>query len=132
MRDPLSERSLSQRILRVQRRMDRAAMRQVFREDPVRTRKANSRLLKLVATAQRKLVQFGVNDSSLNKYRGLITDGPFNYTKNQKCSWLVDGSDLGASRVSLSLDSFVTECGWDHLFIYDGDGMYAPQIAALR
>ena len=36
------------------------------------------------------------------------------------------------SSIEFELDSFATECAWDHLYIYDGLSIYDPLIAALR
>ena len=32
----------------------------------------------------------------------------------------------------LRFSHFATECSWDHLYVYDGDSIYAPLIAAFR
>lgn len=32
----------------------------------------------------------------------------------------------------LRFNHFATECSWDHLYVYDGDSIYAPLIAAFR
>lgn len=32
----------------------------------------------------------------------------------------------------LRFNHFATECSWDHLYVYDGDSIYAPLVAAFR
>lgn len=32
----------------------------------------------------------------------------------------------------LRFNHFATECSWDHMYIYDGDSVYAPLIAVFR
>lgn len=32
----------------------------------------------------------------------------------------------------LQLLEFATECSWDHLYIYDGDSVFAPLLAVYR
>lgn len=32
----------------------------------------------------------------------------------------------------LRFNHFATECSWDHMYVYDGDSIYAPLIAVLR
>lgn len=32
----------------------------------------------------------------------------------------------------LRFNHFATECSWDHMYIYDGDSIYAPLIAVFR
>ena len=32
----------------------------------------------------------------------------------------------------LRFNHFATECSWDHLYVYDGDSIYAPLLAAFR
>lgn len=52
-------------------------------------------------------------------------------------------SDAGASSTStavavrqpsirLHLEEFATECGWDHLYVYDGDSVDSPLLAVFR
>lgn len=77
----------------------------------------------------------------LNSSSGYIIDNPGNYSKDLRCSWLLDGRDGSGKTengsgyggvLTLTIDAFATECGWDHLYIYDGDGVYSKQLAALR
>ena len=74
--------------------------------------------------------------------RGWISDGVGNYTSNMKCTWLIESrtnakSDRGngstsASPIYLHIEEFATECGWDRLYIYDGDNVYAPLLGVFR
>ncbi|KAI5641026.1 galactose oxidase, central domain-containing protein [Phthorimaea operculella] len=64
---------------------------------------------------------------------GTITDGPGNYSVSNRCSWLIAPPSLGPSPPPLRvrLESFATECGWDHLYIYDGDSVRASKLLAI-
>ncbi|XP_062573722.1 attractin-like protein 1, partial [Saccostrea cucullata] len=61
---------------------------------------------------------------------GIISDGHGNYSEDNKCTWLVD---TGRENISLwfQFHQFSTECGWDHLYIYDGDSAFSPLLAAF-
>ncbi|XP_061186273.1 attractin-like protein 1 isoform X2 [Saccostrea echinata] len=61
---------------------------------------------------------------------GIISDGHGNYSEDNKCTWLVD---TGHENTSLwfQFHQFSTECGWDHLYIYDGDSAFSPLLAAF-
>ncbi|GLV41896.1 distracted [Carabus blaptoides fortunei] len=59
---------------------------------------------------------------------GMIHDGLGNYSVSVKCSWLVDAPN---SSITLHLEEFATECGWDHLYIYDGDSVDSPLLAVF-
>ncbi|PIK52415.1 hypothetical protein BSL78_10727 [Apostichopus japonicus] len=61
---------------------------------------------------------------------GHILESPANYKTSHKCSWLID-SQRNNTPIHLELEEFATECGWDHLFIYDGDSIHSPLVAAL-
>ncbi|KAJ8025804.1 Attractin [Holothuria leucospilota] len=61
---------------------------------------------------------------------GYIYESPENYKPNKKCSWLIDSQRFGTP-IHLKLEEFGTECSWDHLYIYDGDSIYSPLVAAL-
>uniref|UniRef100_A0A4W5LBB0 CUB domain-containing protein n=1 Tax=Hucho hucho TaxID=62062 RepID=A0A4W5LBB0_9TELE len=61
---------------------------------------------------------------------GFLTDGPGNYKYKTKCTWLIEGTPNSILR--LRLDHFATECSWDHLYVYDGDSIYTPLLAAFR
>lgn len=61
----------------------------------------------------------------------LLTDGPRNYSSSSRCMWIIkDEKKRGA--LLLRIDSLVTECSWDHLYIYDGTGTRSHQLAAFR
>uniref|UniRef100_A0A6Q2Y3U5 Attractin n=1 Tax=Esox lucius TaxID=8010 RepID=A0A6Q2Y3U5_ESOLU len=60
---------------------------------------------------------------------GFLTDGPGNYKYKTKCTWLIEGTTNSILR--LRFDHFATECSWDHLYVYDGDSIYAPLLAAF-
>ncbi|XP_049880941.1 attractin [Pectinophora gossypiella] len=64
---------------------------------------------------------------------GIITDGPGNYSVSTQCSWLISPPWLGPSPPPLRvrLESFATECGWDHLYVYDGDSVRAERLLAV-
>ncbi|XP_026479999.1 attractin-like protein 1 [Ctenocephalides felis] len=78
---------------------------------------------------------------------GSIHDGPGNYSVGVKCSWLIDarGSNdlmphsLWSSNsatspnhtIRLHIEEFATECGWDHLYVYDGDSVDSPLLAVF-
>lgn len=32
----------------------------------------------------------------------------------------------------LRFNHFATECSWDHMYVYDGDSVYAPLVAVFR
>uniref|UniRef100_A0A4W3GLH3 Attractin n=1 Tax=Callorhinchus milii TaxID=7868 RepID=A0A4W3GLH3_CALMI len=60
---------------------------------------------------------------------GYLTDGPGNYKYKTKCTWLIEGQPNTILR--LRFNHFATECSWDHLYVYDGDSVYAPLLAAF-
>lgn len=66
----------------------------------------------------------------LNKTRGNISDGPRLYQINLQCTWLIDSGRNNAT-IRIRLHEFNTECNYDHLYIFDGDSIYSPLIAAL-
>ena len=53
-----------------------------------------------------------------------------------KCTWLIDVVGDGPNQsprnrsLRLRLNRFETECGWDHLYVFDGDSMFGQMIAA--
>ncbi|CAI2358253.1 unnamed protein product [Caenorhabditis sp. 36 PRJEB53466] len=59
-----------------------------------------------------------------------ISDGPQDYASSAKCTWLIEPENKNNS-LSIKINNFVTECGWDYLYIYDGDSVYGKQLAAL-
>lgn len=95
----------------------------------------------------------------LTAQQGVVSDGRGNYLENSQCSWLIDSSAMrnesdGADKfaIVLTITNFTvnllnfilivnpafnarvrlqTECSWDHVYIYDGDSVFAPQLTAL-
>ncbi|XP_043911831.1 attractin-like protein 1 [Protopterus annectens] len=65
----------------------------------------------------------------LTESSGYLTDGPINYKYKTKCTWLIEGFPNAVLR--LRFNHFATECSWDHMYIYDGDSIYAPLIAVF-
>ncbi|KFW75824.1 Attractin, partial [Manacus vitellinus] len=65
----------------------------------------------------------------LTEPSGYVTDGPGNYKYKTKCTWLIEGRPNTILR--LRFNHFATECSWDHLYVYDGDSIYAPLLAAF-
>jgi len=39
-----------------------------------------------------------------------------------KCTWLIE-APLPSDRIRIHLKEFATECGWDHLYVFDGDSV---------
>ena len=91
----------------------------------------------------------------LTSFVGRISDGPGNYTEDNQCIWLIDATDMLPQHSSSSnnsndvnnrrsnisstkqpirllLNHFATECSWDHLYVYDGDSIFAPLLAVYR
>lgn len=66
----------------------------------------------------------------LNGTRGFITDGPGHYQTNLQCIWLIDSGKDNAT-VRIQINQFNTECNYDYLYIFDGDSIYSPLVAAL-
>lgn len=54
---------------------------------------------------------------------GSITDGPNNYSASAGCIWVIQ-NEAKDSTLLLRFDEFMTECCWDLLYVYDGDGVY--------
>ncbi|XP_044070048.1 attractin-like protein 1 isoform X6 [Siniperca chuatsi] len=65
----------------------------------------------------------------LTDLSGSLTDGPVNYKYKTKCTWLIEGYPNAVLR--LRFNHFATECSWDHMYVYDGDSIYAPLIAVF-
>uniref|UniRef100_A0A672L2Y1 EGF-like domain-containing protein n=1 Tax=Sinocyclocheilus grahami TaxID=75366 RepID=A0A672L2Y1_SINGR len=63
----------------------------------------------------------------LTESSGSLTDGPVNYKYKTKCTWLIEGYPNAVLR--LSFNHFATECSWDHMYVFDGDSIYAPLVA---
>ena len=65
----------------------------------------------------------GKVELSENMTRYWLADGVGNYTNNMKCTWVVKTNKPG-SRIRLHVKAFETECGWDHLYVWDGDNVF--------
>uniref|UniRef100_A0A673ZDZ3 Attractin like 1 n=1 Tax=Salmo trutta TaxID=8032 RepID=A0A673ZDZ3_SALTR len=65
----------------------------------------------------------------LTEPSGSLTDGPINYKYKTKCTWLIEGYPNAVLR--LRFNHFATECSWDHVYVYDGDSIYAPLVAVF-
>ncbi|KAG1676691.1 Attractin-like protein 1 [Nymphon striatum] len=72
--------------------------------------------------------QFCAGRVLLTNQSGYITDGPGNYSVDIQCTWLIDAGRHNVS-IRLALQEFSTECNWDHLYIHDGDSVFAPLVA---
>lgn len=80
--------------------------------------------------------------SRLTDLAGNIHDGVGNYSVGVKCSWLIDARDhqpygepsreQKKPSIRLHLEEFATECGWDHLYVFDGDSVESPLLAVFR
>ncbi|CAO4387133.1 unnamed protein product [Caenorhabditis nigoni] len=66
----------------------------------------------------------------LSENTSSITDGPLDYSSSAKCTWLIEPEN-STTPLTIRINSFFTECGWDYLYIYDGDSVYGKQLAAL-
>jgi hypothetical protein len=73
-----------------------------------------------------------VRGDRLTEKSGVIHDGHGNYSIDVKCSWLVDAGGAPNATIRLHLEEFATECGWDHLYIFDGDSVHSPLLAVFR
>lgn len=60
----------------------------------------------------------------LNGTEGWLADALGNYTVDSKCTWLIEAPVADAT-IRLHLKEFATECGWDHLYIFDGDSVFS-------
>jgi len=60
--------------------------------------------------------------------RRWIAEAHGNYTTNMKCTWFIEAQKPN-STIRLHLNEFATECGWDHLYIWDGDNIFSGQQA---
>ncbi|XP_061646181.1 attractin-like protein 1 isoform X7 [Phyllopteryx taeniolatus] len=65
----------------------------------------------------------------LTELSGWLSDGPMNYKYKTKCTWLIEGFPQAPLRLRFS--HLATECGWDHMYVHDGDSLYAPLVAAF-
>ena len=68
--------------------------------------------------------------SRLNSTEGWLADAVGNYTVDSKCTWLIEAPNTD-STIRLHLKEFATECGWDHLYIFDGDSVFSDLIGVL-
>ncbi|XP_022110454.1 attractin-like protein 1 isoform X2 [Acanthaster planci] len=66
----------------------------------------------------------------LDSESGIIHDSKEQYDTDRTCVWVVD-SGRPDTRISLYLETFATECSWDYLYIFDGDSIYSPLVAAF-
>lgn len=71
-------------------------------------------------------------DYRLNGTSGYISDGIGNYSLDVKCSWLIEAGNSTNSTIRLHFEEFITECGLDHLYIYDGDSVHSPLLGVYR
>nr|CAD2183168.1 unnamed protein product [Meloidogyne enterolobii] len=72
---------------------------------------------------------------SLHHRNGSISDGPNSYSASAGCIWVFENSDKNqngsTSSLLFKLDDFFTECCWDMLYIYDGDGVYGDLLGVF-
>ena len=68
--------------------------------------------------------------SRLNSTEGWLADAVGNYTVDSKCTWLIEAPSMQSS-IRLHLKEFATECGWDHLYIFDGDSVFSDIVGVL-
>lgn len=74
---------------------------------------------------------FAIHDlSRLTEMSGVLIDGAGEYETDTMCTWLIDSNST--SPLKLSFNEFSTECGWDHLYVFDGTSIYSPLVAAYR
>eukprot|EP00051_Salpingoeca_urceolata_P018531 m.260520 g.260520 ORF g.260520 m.260520 type:complete len:200 (-) comp19217_c1_seq1:1537-2136(-) len=59
-----------------------------------------------------------------------LTDGPGNYAARIECEWLITASEPNTT-ITLTFDSYATECQYDYLFVYDGPSYSSPLVAAM-
>uniref|UniRef100_H2YSI8 CUB domain-containing protein n=1 Tax=Ciona savignyi TaxID=51511 RepID=H2YSI8_CIOSA len=62
---------------------------------------------------------------------GWLSDGLGNYATKSKCSWLIDPKN-STLPLRFFFHEFTSECGWDYLYIYDGDSAHSPLLATLN
>lgn len=65
--------------------------------------------------------------SRLNSTKGWLADAIGNYTVDSKCTWLIE-SPIENAKIRLHIKEFATECGWDHLYIFDGDSVSLNEV----
>ena len=66
----------------------------------------------------------------MNSSEGWLADAVGNYTVDSKCTWLIEAPS-SESNIRLHLKEFATECGWDHLYIFDGDSVFSDVVGVL-
>lgn len=66
----------------------------------------------------------------LDAMSGYISDGIGNYSTDLQCTWIIDAGN-NDSVIRLEFVHFETECSWDHLYIFNGDSVFAPVLAAF-
>ena len=69
--------------------------------------------------------------SRLTERQGTLFDGYGNYSEDNICTWLID-SESNTEPIYLKFNEFSTECGWDHLYIYDGGSIVSPLLSVFR
>uniref|UniRef100_H2YSI1 CUB domain-containing protein n=1 Tax=Ciona savignyi TaxID=51511 RepID=H2YSI1_CIOSA len=67
----------------------------------------------------------------LEEDTGWLSDGLGNYATKSKCSWLIDPKN-STLPLRFFFHEFTSECGWDYLYIYDGDSAHSPLLATLN
>lgn len=67
---------------------------------------------------------------NLSSCSGTISDGSGSgeYSNYQNCAWLIQPP--GASSITLSFTSFLTEGGYDYVRVYDGNSINAPLLGS--
>ena len=68
----------------------------------------------------------------LTDQHGYIVDGitTVNYTQNTHCEWLIKANN-SQDFISLTFLQLDTECGYDYVFVYDGESMDAPLLGSF-
>ncbi len=72
----------------------------------------------------------------MNGTSGWLADAVGNYTVDSKCTWLIEAPppyrhEPRVPRIRLHLKDFATECGWDHLYVFDGDSVFSDLRAVF-
>ncbi|KJH43856.1 kelch repeat protein [Dictyocaulus viviparus] len=57
----------------------------------------------------------------LTENQSQLIDGPLDYASSSKCTWVVENVKKSGTSLNIRLENFQTECGWDFVYIYDGD-----------
>lgn len=63
---------------------------------------------------------------------GEISDGPagFNYTQDSHCEWLIKAKN-DSQFITLNFHSMGTECSYDYIYVYDGDGFNSTLLGSF-